>query len=143
MSKFKYKYEIVKNIKEIQEARIQKDIAELEMKIHNLKKDYDDVVSEQKKYAEENLAKNCRALDIKYHKEYIAHLESIKKNIYCGIADLNKQKVTKHAELLEKTKEKKIFHKLEEKHLEDHNFEQNKIDNMNLDEIAIQRYTRK
>ncbi|GJQ63623.1 MAG: hypothetical protein SCALA702_26760 [Melioribacteraceae bacterium] len=143
MGKFKYKYEVVKNIKEIQEARIQKEIAEFDLNIHNLKNEFDNVNEMQKRYAEDNLLGNVKALDIKYHKEYINHLENIKIGIKENIIELQRGMDKKKEELVQKTKEKKIFSKLEEKHFEEYNFQQNKIDALNLDEIAIQRFTRK
>lgn len=143
MGKFRYKYEVVKNIKEIQEARIQKDIAEFDLKINKLNDEYDNVDRKQKLYAQDNLLGNVKALDIKYHKEYINHLENVKAGIKKNILEMQKDMDKKKEELVQKTKEKKIFSKLEEKHFEEFNFEQNKIDALNIDEIAIQRFTRK
>lgn len=143
MNKFKYKYEIVKNVKGIQEARIQKEIAELELQVTDLLSEHERVENMRKEEAGKLPEKNARAGELKFRKEYITYLEDQKSAIMFK-ADQIKGKITlKHKELVEKTKEKKIFSKLEEKHLQDFNFEQNKIDSMNQDEIAIQRFTRK
>jgi flagellar export protein FliJ len=58
------------------------------------------------------------------------------------INDLNKQKEKKINELIQKSKEHKIFDSLEEKHREIFYDEQNKEEQVNINEIAIQRFLR-
>ena len=67
---------------------------------------------------------------------------NVLQNIQIKIKELVAEKNVKLLELIEKTKEKKIFIKLEEKHLENFNKEEKLVEAKMVDEIATQGYIR-
>ncbi|QQS35479.1 MAG: hypothetical protein IPM56_14685 [Ignavibacteriales bacterium] len=141
MSKFIYKFEAVKNVKEKLEKKVQKELALIEAQIDKCQKDFEQLVDEETK--NKSAAKRrTKISEINFNKGYELYMEKRKNMVLQKINELNKQKEKKMNELVQKSKEHKIFDSLEEKHKEIFMQEQNKAELVNTDEMAIQRYVR-
>ncbi len=143
MKKFDYKYKTIQNIKEIQESKIQKEISDIDIIITQLKAELTELEIKKKKFLGDNNKAKCKASEMKFRFEYISFMEDKKKKVLAKINEMHVKKKNKHNELVQKSKEKKIFNKMEEKCYEEFLYESNKEENLTLDEIAIQRYSRK
>lgn len=141
MSKFIYKFEAVRNVKEKLEKKVQKELSLIELQIDDCKKDFDALVEEELQNKSSS-KKRTKVSEINFHKGYELYMEKRKKMVLHKIDELNKQKQKKLSELLQKSKEHKIFNSLEEKHKEIFQQEENKNDLSKTDEIAIQRFVR-
>jgi len=136
---FVYKFDTIKKIKEIFEKRVQKEVASIQLEIDKARDEYDGVL---KKRMQENKrhVKIISASDLKFHKHYLASLNEEMNRIRKIIDELITKKEVKMQELLQKSKEHKIFNTLEEIHLEEFKRDQDKIEMINIDEIAMSRY---
>ncbi len=141
MAKFKFKYDPIKRVKEQLEKKVQKEIAELNEGIEHNKLKITGIENEinLKKRKFKNVAK---ASDLQFQKNYETYMLGLIESIKAKINELVKQKNKKLLELIEKTKEKKMFFKLEEKHLEKFNKEENNLDAKRIDEVASQSFIR-
>jgi flagellar export protein FliJ len=137
--KFQYKFAAIKRIKEIFEKRVQKEVATIQLEIDRANAEYNDVLQvrmeENKKHV-----KIITASELKFHKNYIASLNRELERIRMKIDQLLVKKELKLEELVQKSKEQKIFSTLEEIHYEEYIKEQNKEEMHSLDEIATSRY---
>lgn len=137
--KFQYKFAAIKRIKEIFEKRVQKEVASIQLEIDRARNEYDDVLrirmEENKKQV-----KIISASDLKFHKNYISSLNRELERIRIRIDQLLVKKEEKITELVQKSKEQKIFSTLEEIHYEEYMKEQSKEEMHSLDEIATSRF---
>jgi flagellar export protein FliJ len=141
MNKFVYKFETVKNVKEKLEKKAQRELALIELQIDNCKKDFESLLEEEASN-KSTVKRRTKISEINFNKGYELYMEKRKNVILNKINDLNKQKEKKINELIQKSKEHKIFDSLEEKHREIFYDEQNKEEQVNINEIAIQRFLR-
>ncbi len=141
MSKFVYKFEAVRNVKEKLEKKVQKELSLIELQIDNCKKDFEALVEEEMQN-KSSAKKRTKVSEINFNKGYELYMEKRKKMVLQKINELNKQKEKKLSELIQKSKEHRIFNSLEEKHKEQFHQEENKTDLGKTDEIAIQRFVR-
>lgn len=141
MAKFKFKYDPIKRVKEQLEKKVQKEIAELNEGIEQNKIKITGIENEinLKKRKFKNVAK---ASDLQFQKNYETYMLGLIESIKSKINELVRQKNKKLLELIEKTKEKKMFFRLEEKHLEKFNKEENNLDAKRIDEVASQSFIR-
>ena len=140
MPKFKFKYDSVKKVKDLLEKKVQKEIAIIDLEIEKNIAEREKLVLE----AAENIKnrKNNKISELKAVENYKKFLEKKIEQIQKQITTLEKQKEEKMNELIEKTKENKIFKTLEEAHLEDFKHEENLKDESKLNEIATQKFIR-
>jgi flagellar export protein FliJ len=137
--KFQYKFAAIKKIKEIFEKRAQKEVAAIQLEIDKARSEYDDILRIRMEENKKHL-KIISASDLKFHKNYIASLNRELERIRLKIDQLLLQKEEKLNELVQKSKEQKIFSTLEEIHHGEFIKEQNKVEMHNIDEIATARY---
>ena len=141
MAKFKFKYDPIKRVKEQLEKKVQKEIAELNDRIENNKIKITSIENEMN-LKKQKFKKGAKASELQFQKNYETYMLGLIETIKVKINELVKQKNKKLLELIEKTKEKKMFVKLEEKHLEKFNKEENKLEAARIDEVASQSFTR-
>lgn len=143
MAKFAYKFETIKRVKETLEKKVQKELALLEIEINNKNKSLLEVIEEKKiSQSEFEKRRNVKAADLQFHdhEEYLLELKAQK--IILEVNELEQKKKTKIDELEQKTKEHKMLEVLEEKHYEDFQYDQNHIEQKELDEIATKKFVR-
>ena len=140
MQKFKFKYDSIKKVKDLLEKKVQREIALIDLEIER------NIVEREKIILEiENNLKNRKSnkiSELKAVENYKASLEKKVENIQKQIVRLNKHKEDKMCELIEKSKENKIFQTLEENHFENFKYEENLKDESRINEIATQKYIR-
>ena len=141
MAAFKFKFKSVQNVKKNLEKKVQKELALIELKIDSLKEVQNNLRIDLKNHRL-SARGNKKMSEIQFVKSYAIYIERKIESIEQKIDDLEKEKKMKLADLLQKSKEHKMFDKLEEKHLEKFTKDQNKSDMKNIDEIAIQKFAR-
>jgi len=139
---FVYKFKAVKGVKEQLKKKIEKELAEVEIEILKAQKKIDDLYIELdnigKSFSEKNI--KVSALQFKKSSEII-----IKEKIEAADEEMKKLRLKRETvitELEKKSKEHKIFDKLEDNMRERFNIEQNRLDNRKIDEIAVQKFAR-
>lgn len=143
MAKFNYKFAAVQRIKNTIEKKVQKELSTIDLEIEKTKKIINDLTLEKKQRKEE--VKSKKSLKVSELNFY----ESLEKNINAKIElvereikKLEKKRIMKQLELVEKSKETKMFEKLEIKHYGDFVKEQNKIEQIEMDDIATKKFVR-
>ncbi len=142
MAKFKYKFESVKKVKENLEKKAQKEVAIIDLEIEKLKQSYLDVEREGIEGLGKNESKNVRVSELKFEKNYKRVTQYRLADIQMNIQKMEKLREKKIAELIQKSKEHKMFDALEETHYEKFIQEQNKNEMLFIDEIATQKFNR-
>ncbi|MHB8338789.1 MAG: hypothetical protein ACYDEE_15350, partial [Ignavibacteriaceae bacterium] len=105
MTKFIYKFEAIKNVKENLEKKAQKEVALIEIEIDKLKKEYDLLLEEEMVSRRKDFEKGVRVGDIKFKKSYESNLNKKRSLILEKINQLNNDKKIKLAELTQRSKE--------------------------------------
>lgn len=141
MAKFKYKFDTIKGIKQRLEKKTQKELAVIDLDIANNNKKIFDLailLKEQKKKKLEKKSKTIKEyhFDEKYESYLVDQMELIRKYV----ADKKIERNKKLKELVKKTKETKIFQKLEEKHFTDFVKTQEKLEQKEMDEFAVKEF---
>ncbi len=142
MAKFVYKFEAIKKVKEALEKKAQKEVAVIEIEIDKLMTEYERLTSEEMASKNKPINRNITVRDLKFKKNYEFYLESQRKTILEQIALLKEKKNIKMKELIQKSKEHKIFETLEENYNEIYNIEQNRQEMRFIDELATQKFVR-
>ncbi len=140
MSKFTFKYDSIKKVKELLEKKVQKEMALIELEI-------DRNIFECEKLVQEiedtiKIPKSNRISELKAVENYKKTLEKKIEIIQRHIEALKLQKEKKLKELAERSKENKIFQTLEETYLENFKYEENLKDENKINEIATQKFIR-
>ncbi len=140
MSKFNFKYDSIKKVKNLLEKKVQKEIAFIDLEIDRNIYEREKLILE----AAENIKNRIsnKVSELKAVENYKRSLEKKIEIIQKQIAELEKQKEDKMKELIEKSKENKIFQTLEEAHLENFKHEENLKDEGKINEIATQKFIR-
>lgn len=143
MAKFKYKFESVKKIKKIIEKKTQKELMVIEADIQRTKQAIVEVntikdESKNNTYSKVHLTIN----EIKFQQSYERYLDEKIVKLKMELGEHEKRKVEKLKELAEKSKEHTVFEKLKEKHYENFLLEENRREQIEIDEIASIRYNR-
>lgn len=143
MAKFKYQFESILRIKETLEKKIQKEISLIDLEIDNLNKVLQDML-EERNVTKKNVGarRNIKASELQFYNEVEILMDAQMKKISGEINRLEEKKKVKVEELIAKSKEHKIFETLEGKHLEDFVFDQNQIEQKEIDEIAMKKFAR-
>jgi flagellar export protein FliJ len=142
MAKFKYKFESIKKVKESLEKKAQKEVAVIDLEIEKLKQSYIDVEKEGLDGLRKNESKNVSVAELKFEINYKKVIQNRLIEIQKNILKMEKLREKKIAELIQKSKEHKMFDALEETHLEIFMHEQNKNEMLFIDEIATQKFNR-
>lgn len=143
MAKFVYKFDSLKRIKKLVEKKTQKElmviIAEIQKKHDSLK-----LLKEKKQKSTEEIKqrKHVKIADLKFQQEYEKFIDEEIHQVQNEIKNLMHQRELKMRELAVKRKETKVFETLEERLLEDFLYENNRIEQKEIDEIANLRYVR-
>jgi len=139
---FVYKFKAVKNIKEQLKKKIEKELAEVEFEILKAQKIIDDLYEELENIAKSFPHKNMKVSDLQFKK---SSENIMKEKIKAANEEMKKIQLKRETiitELEKKSKEHKIFDKLEDNMRERFNIEQNRLDNGKIDEIAVQKFAR-
>ncbi len=142
MSKFNYKYDSIKKIKETFEKITQKEVSALEKRIEELYLEKEKLTFRELQGKSDGEKKKTTARDLQFRQGFSDYIQEMKDNLQERIEDLTREKEKKMKELIEKSKEVKIFKTLEEKHREYYTAEQNKIEMADLDEIALRKFSK-
>lgn len=142
MAKFIYKFESIKKTKEALEKKVQKEMAVIDLEIAKLTEEYKQVEDEEIKSKRSWLKKDISISEIKFKKNYELLLNRKKSALMIQIEKMNEKKDLKLKELIEKSKEHKIFETLEETYHENFIAEQNHLELKFIDELATQKYVR-
>ena len=139
MAAFNFKFKSVQNVKMNLEKKAQKELAFIENQIESLKSSKDDLLTDLKEHRL-TATKTIKLSEIKFLKGYALCIEEKIERLDKNISELELKKVKKIDELLQKSKEHKMFDKIEEKHFERFNYELNKSELKNVDEIAVRKF---
>lgn len=143
MAKFQYKFKTIKDIKERLEKKTQKELAIIDLEIKNKN---EEILTLSKQLQECNRkkleSKSNKIKDLHFYEKYqrflIEQIELVQKYILVR----KKERAKKMIELVKKTQETKTFEKLEEKHLMEFLKAQDKIEQKEMDEFAVNEYLR-
>ncbi|MBI9073635.1 MAG: flagellar FliJ family protein [Melioribacteraceae bacterium] len=143
MAKFKYKYESLKRIKEALEKKVQREINVIDIDIRRCENEVVGMNGKKTEQKEKMYAKkNLKNSELQFLNNFMNYMDGQIRQKKEEITRLNRSREHKLLELIEKSKELKVFSVLEEKHLEQFTYEQNKIEQNELDEIASKKITK-
>jgi flagellar export protein FliJ len=142
MAKFVYKFNSILKVKESLQKKVQKEIALIDLDIDKLRNEFNNVSNEEDESKKSVLKKDVFVSELKFKKSYELCLDRKKITILEQIEKLNKKKAAKLAELLQKSKEHKIFDSLEEVYHENYKKEENRSELKFIDELATQKFIR-
>jgi len=141
MGKFNYKFESIKRIKETLEKKAQKEVAEIDVAIEKLKNQLR-AIEEEETRERRAFATHILVAEIKSKKGYLASLKKKIEGLQFQINTLLVQREKKIEELVQKSKEHKIFDSLEDVYREQFYEEEKRLDMLQLNETATQRFVR-
>ena len=142
MTKFIYKFEAIKRVKENLEKKAQKEVAQIELEIDKLNKEYNILLEEEMISRRREFEKGVHIGDIKFRKSYESNLSKKRSLITEKINQLNNDKRIKLIELTQRSKEHKIFDSLEETLHDDFKLEEKHAESVYTDELANQKFIR-
>ncbi len=142
MAKFIYKFESIKKVKEVLEKKAQKEVSEIEFEIDKQQKEYNQIDDKEIRSRRSAMKKDVSVAEIKFKKNYEMYLSKQKMTVMNKILVLEDKKKVKLDELIQKSKEHKIFNSLEESYHENFEREQNRADLKSIDELATQKFIR-
>lgn len=143
MAKFLYKFKTVKKIKEILEKQAQKELAETQAKIDLVLYEIEQVKDlKAKSKADREKSGKVKVLELQFMENFSSSLDERIKTLFQEVENLNKVKEQKIQKLIERAKESKIFQKLEEKYKEEFIIELNRLEQKEMDEIALRKFSK-
>ena len=142
MKKFTYKFETIKKLKKTLEKQAQKEVAEIDLEIEKWVEKRNRIAEEARIAREEFLNDVVTVSDVAFKKSHQLVLKRMIEDTDAKINALKKVREKKMDQLVERTKEHKIFETLKDKHYEKHIKEQNKIEMSQIDEYATQKFVR-
>ncbi|HOJ37211.1 MAG TPA: flagellar export protein FliJ [Ignavibacteriales bacterium] len=143
MAKFNFKFNALKKYKENLEKIAQKELAEINLEINSIKEKIKKVNDDKIKARDLLLKKEkISGFDLNYYQDFCNFSDTTLKMLEEELKKAEKRKEQKILELQQKTKEKKIVYRIEEIHKENFEFEQNKLEQIFIDELATVRFTR-
>jgi len=141
MAKFKYKFEAIKKIKERMEKKVQKEVAIIELEIEKKETEIKELNKQIRNEKNKVLnRKSMRVSELHFYSMYENFLINRIDEIKAELIIKKEERSKKIKELEEKIKETKIFEKLKEKHLQEFIIEQDKLEQLELDEIAVKEF---
>jgi len=141
MTKFNYKFDTIRRIKETLEKKAQKEIAEIDLSIEKWKAELQ-IVSLEEKEQRQKFSSNIKIAELKERNAYLVTLKKKIENIQLQINSLRLQREKKVQELIQKSKEHKIFDSLEEVYRDQFNEEEKRLEMVQVNETATQRFVR-
>jgi len=142
MSKFRFKFESVKKVKETFEKKAQKELAQIDLiitKHQELRQKLENEINDLRNSA---YKKRMNISELQFLGGYDAVLKQ-QIEMQCEVINqLEKKREKKIEEVVVKTKEKKILNQLEETHREKFYKEINTSEMKNFDEIGVQNFNR-
>ncbi len=144
MGKFKFKYKSIENLKRILEKQVQKELAEIDLEIEKVMDYLSRLKIEKVNFIDKkDEPRRTKIIDVQLNENYLIQLDSKIEEVEEEIIELSEKRELKLKELEEKSKEKKIFEILGEKHLNEFIKEENRLEQLEIDDIATKRYIRK
>ncbi len=140
MSKFKFRFESVLNVKDILEKKIQEEIFLIEKEIQEYKDKRQIVIDEREKTRRDMTSISLKASNYQSSKIYDSNLEKVIQSLERKIVQLYEKKKEKMNELVERKKEHKIFEMLKENDNQNFQIEERRSELKELNEIAIRNY---
>ncbi len=141
MAKFKYKFKAIKEIKQRFEKKVQKELAVIELDIANANKEITNIqILKRKQKVKKLESQYIKLNDLHFYEKYESYLNEQIKILKEYINKKNIEKKKKLEELIQKSKETKTFEKLEEKHFDDFKIAQEKLEQNEMDEIAVKEF---
>jgi len=141
MSKFKFKFDSIQNVKKNLKKKAEKELASIEVNINKFKNNKEKLNLELQLH-KLNTNNKVELSEVQFLKEYVLSIYRKISLIQLKIDDLNKLKLAKILELKQKNIEFKMLNVLEEQHLEEYYKYQNTLDLKKNNEIAILKYER-
>lgn len=143
MAKFLYKFRTVKKIKEILEKQAQKELAETQAKIDLVLLEIEQVKElKAKSKADKEKSGKIKISDLQFMENFTSSLDDTVKALYQEVDNLSKVKEQKIQKLIERAKDSKVFQKLEEKYKEEFLIELNRLEQKEMDEIALRKFSK-
>ncbi len=144
MGKFKFKYKSIENLKRILEKQVQKELAEIDLEIEKVMDYLSRLKIEKVNFIDKkDEPRRTKIIDVQLNENYLIQLDLKIEEVEEEIIELSEKRELKLKELEEKSKEKKIFEILGEKHLNEFIKEENRLEQLEIDDIATKRYIRK
>ncbi len=146
MSKFIFSLEALLNHRLHHEEVIQKEMAECELGIRNVKSIVIRIQENKDRITEEIYEKQLQGISISEHRLYHEFLEGLSVKLVlhdAKVKELEKKCEEKRNELIEAVKKRKTLEKLKEKGLVCYSMEMLRLDQNFSDEVAISRYCKK
>jgi len=141
MSKFTYKFDAIRKVKESLEKKVQKEVAEIDLSIDRYKLELQKLSDEEKEQSEK-FSKNIKIVELKERRAYLVSLKKKMENVQLQISALYLQREKKINELIQKSKEHKIFDSLEDVYRDQFNEEEKRLEMVQVNETATQRFVR-
>ena len=142
MSKFKFKFESVKVVKEAFEKKAQKELAQIDMFISKHHELRDRLVDEVNNLRNSAYKKKMNVAELQFLGGYDKVLKQQIDMQTEVITRYKKKREKKIEEVVIKSKEKKILDQLEESHREKFYKDINVTELKNFDEIAVQNFNK-
>lgn len=143
MTKFKYKFETIKEIKERFEKIVMKELSVINLEIERIKKEIENLKRELWETKSKKLKKSSIKMnELQFYSKHENFIEWQINILKKDLAKKNIEKENKVKELIKKSKETKTFEKLEEKHRAEFFKSQDKLEQIELDEIAVKEFNR-
>jgi len=138
---FKYKFKAIKEIKQRIEKKTQKDLAVIDIDIANKSNEIMDLTKVLKEQKRKKIGQQSKQIsELHFYEKYESYLIEQIGFIQKYIAEKRIER-NKKIELLEKqAKETKIFEKMEEKSLVEFIKTQDKLEQKEIDEFAINEF---
>ncbi len=141
MSKFKFKLEPIKKVKENLESKVKREIAQFNSKINDKNSEREKLIQELDSIRNYNLQR-ISSFEMQFIQNYKITLISKIKDIEKEMIELEKQKENKIKQLQIYAKERKIIEQYEELKKTEFEKELNKLEMKVFDELAIQNFMR-
>jgi flagellar FliJ protein len=142
MSKFRFKFESVKNVKEAFEKKVQKELAQIDLFITKHQQLREKLTDEINSLRNSAYKKRMNIAELQFLGGYDNVLRQQVEMQTEVIIQLEKKREKKIEEVVVKTKEKKILSQLEETHREKFYRDINVTELKNFDEIAVQNFNK-
>lgn len=142
MSKFRFKFESVKKVKEAFEKKAQKELAQIDLiitKHQELRQKLEDEINELRNSA---YKKRMNIAELQFIGGYDIVLRKQIEMQTEVISQLKKKRDKKIEEVVIKTKERKIMNQLEDTYKENFYKDINVTEMKNFDEIAVQNFNK-
>lgn len=141
MSKFKFKLEPIKKVKENLESKVKREIALLNSRISEKNSEREKLIQELDSIRNYNLQR-ISSFEMQFIQNYKITLMSKIKDIEKEMIELEVQKENKIKQLQIYAKERKIIEQFEDLKKNEFEKEVNKIEMKAFDELAIQNFMR-